>query len=259
MFCSECGSSIRDDAVFCPECGTKVDSSAASAPTEVIPPAFGQTKAMPQVAQTGAGDQPVEPSAPSSVDRVYPPAPSTSPVAPAAPSMSSPAKKSTNRSVLVAAIIAGAVVLIALIVAAVVIFTQPAQSSSTSDSATSKQSSQPAQNDQGSTQNVPSTNSSRLSDDYILPNSNRVYLTESDLAGLTDYELYLARNEIFARLGREFKNEDLQHYFNSKSWYRGVYSPDEFDKWGPELNSYEKKNTELIMGVEKRHNSIYLD
>lgn len=95
--------------------------------------------------------------------------------------------------------------------------------------------------------------------DYIFPNSNSAYLAESDLAGMSNWELYLARNEIFARLGRQFKNADLQNYFSSKSWYQGVYPPDEFESRGPKLNADEKSNSELIISLEKRRNSPYLN
>lgn len=53
--------------------------------------------------------------------------------------------------------------------------------------------------------------------DYILPQSAQRRLTEDDLSGLTHEELCLARNEIYARHGRRFKNQNIASYFESKA------------------------------------------
>ena len=63
---------------------------------------------------------------------------------------------------------------------------------------------------------------------YILPNSSTEYLTWEDYASLSRWELVLARNEIFARHGRLFQNQDIQAYFNSCSWYEGTIAPEDF-------------------------------
>ena len=44
------------------------------------------------------------------------------------------------------------------------------------------------------------------SGDYVLPDSDTKLLTDADVSGLSAYDLYLARNEIFARHGRMFEN-----------------------------------------------------
>lgn len=54
-------------------------------------------------------------------------------------------------------------------------------------------------------------------DEYILPHSDTKKLTDSDLSELSEKQLELARNEIYARHGRKFKTDYLQEYFNSKS------------------------------------------
>ena len=60
--------------------------------------------------------------------------------------------------------------------------------------------------------------------------------------------LRLARNEIYARHGWIFESEDLSEYFNSMSWYEGIYTKDEFDEsW---LNKYERANVDLIKSYE---------
>ena len=63
---------------------------------------------------------------------------------------------------------------------------------------------------------------------------------------------------MFARYGRGFKNSDLQAYFNAKSWYTKKYSPEEFDKMASPLNEIEKKNTDLMLEIEKARDSKYL-
>jgi hypothetical protein len=86
--------------------------------------------------------------------------------------------------------------------------------------------------------------------DYVFSDSNSRYLTESDLAGLSVQELDIARNEIYARRGRQFTTDALQAYFNSCSWYSAKYTADQFDQ-KVTLNDYEKKNAALILEYEK--------
>ena len=90
-----------------------------------------------------------------------------------------------------------------------------------------------------------------LSEEYIVNGSDDKYFDQSYFEELTDDELRLARNEILARHGRMFKDQQLQDYFNSKSWYEPQYSPDEFDLMMEEiLNQWEKANIEIIKQVE---------
>lgn len=86
------------------------------------------------------------------------------------------------------------------------------------------------------------------SGDYILPDSSSRYLTENEIRALSKDEMRLARNEVYARHGRKFSAEDLQAYFNSKSWYSGTVEPNNFDE--SVLNEYEKANLDLIRAVE---------
>ncbi len=92
--------------------------------------------------------------------------------------------------------------------------------------------------------------------DYMLPASDSAYYAESDIKGLSDWELYLARNEIYARHGRGFSNDDLQRYFNGKSWYRRTIDPDKFDE--SVLNKYERANAAMILAREKAIGSQYV-
>lgn len=85
--------------------------------------------------------------------------------------------------------------------------------------------------------------------DYIFSDSNHRYLTQDEVKGLSKEDFRIARNEIYARHGRKFNAQDLQEYFNSKTWYQGTIAPEEFDEsW---LNSYEKENIQLLIKAEE--------
>lgn len=94
--------------------------------------------------------------------------------------------------------------------------------------------------------------------DYVLPDSSSRYYSRSELEKLSLWELYLARNEIFARYGRGFKNQDLVDYFATRHWYQQRYTPEQFDAMGTPLNDYEQKNTQLMLEIERDRNSPYL-
>lgn len=99
------------------------------------------------------------------------------------------------------------------------------------------------------------------SGDYLLYDSAMRQYSSSELERLDNYQLYLARNEIFARHGRTFRNASLNEYFMQKSWYTPMYSPDEFDALDGQvslLNDYEKYNANLMLEIEKARNSPYL-
>lgn len=86
--------------------------------------------------------------------------------------------------------------------------------------------------------------------EYILPYSDTRYLTEGDVAGLSEDEIRIALNEIYARHGRIFQSEDLNAHFSSKSWYEPKYSAEEFSAIESSImNDYEKKNIEFLAEV----------
>lgn len=91
-------------------------------------------------------------------------------------------------------------------------------------------------------------NESDFKGEYILPDSDSVYLELSDLQGLSAEECRIARNEIYARHGRIFRDNELQAYFEQFDWYEGMYDADEFDD--SVLNDYEKANRDLISSYE---------
>lgn len=86
--------------------------------------------------------------------------------------------------------------------------------------------------------------------DFIIYDSDKRYLTTADLDRLTPEQLRLARNEIYARKGRMFYSDDLQNYFNSKSWYQPSIEPDDF-KDNIMFNSFERANAYFIADYER--------
>lgn len=96
-----------------------------------------------------------------------------------------------------------------------------------------------------------SASAASISDeDYILPYSSVRELTDDDLRGLTKDELRIARNEIYARYGRQFNDESLNNYFNSKSWY--VNLPKLPANTDPTLTKLELANLDKIKAYEAR-------
>ena len=85
-------------------------------------------------------------------------------------------------------------------------------------------------------------------DEYVIPISAIAPISEDVLLGLSDNELWIARNEIYARHGRTFKNEYLQSYFNSCSWYQQTV--DESASEDIVLSEIEKNNLDLIVAAE---------
>lgn len=93
-----------------------------------------------------------------------------------------------------------------------------------------------------------SNESEAVNPQFILPLSDQVYLTREDIEGLSAEELRIARNEIYARHGRLFRDEALQAYFNSCDWYVGSVSADDFSD--SVFNEYERANKDLIVSYE---------
>ncbi len=123
-------------------------------------------------------------------------------------------------------------------------------SSSTSSSSTSSSSGTSSSGTSSSgTSSGSASSAASVSADYILPDSNVRYLSKSELRSLSDYELMLARNEIYARHGRRFADSTLQLYFNQKSWYHGTVDPEDFSD--SVFNKYERANIDTIVAVEQ--------
>lgn len=80
----------------------------------------------------------------------------------------------------------------------------------------------------------------------ILCSDQKEYTTEE----LKDYPediLYLALNEIYARHGYIFRNEDLQNYFMGQVWYTPLVDGEGFND--EVFNDYEKVNLKLLLKI----------
>ena len=73
---------------------------------------------------------------------------------------------------------------------------------------------------------------------------------DGDLAGKTAWQLDIMRNSIYARHGRGFKDVDLQDYFDTQTWYRRAYDPDEFPN--SLLSDLEVDNATYILRYQER-------
>ena len=117
--------------------------------------------------------------------------------------------------------------------------TQAHQSSNSQNSSSGNSNSQSSSN----------TNTNN-NDGFIFPNSDSSYLSNAQVSALSDNDLQLAINEIYARRGRIFKDASLNAYFNSQSWYEGKYTAEEFEK-NVKFNTYEQKNLQLLINERR--------
>ena len=74
--------------------------------------------------------------------------------------------------------------------------------------------------------------------------------TLKDLSLLDSYGLKITRNEIFARHGRMFNDQELQDYFQRQQWYVPQVAANDFDVSC--LNEVERYNVGLISTYEQQ-------
>lgn len=86
--------------------------------------------------------------------------------------------------------------------------------------------------------------------EYVLPVSDTKGIPEYYLENFSEHTLWLARNEIYARHGREFTNAYLANYFASCSWYTPTVVADAFDE--NVLSQTEKNNLDKITLQEEK-------
>lgn len=265
MKCSACGSEIDGNLLFCPTCG-EMNRKTPPVESGLVPEPVA---AAPFVEQDTEKNAPVAPY-PASVEVSRVPVQDAQVVV--EPSSGNGRKKTLL--VIVAVLCISAVALcIALfggsskpIPASTAVSSNGASvqadessvvSSSSSDS--DRQGSATASSSGGANEAQVEKESDREEEkSYILADSDSRYYGKAELEAMDLRDLYLARNEIFARHGRGFKNEDLQQYFESKEWYSQRYSPIEFDSMDTPLNDCELKNSELMLQVEQERDSPYL-
>jgi len=79
---------------------------------------------------------------------------------------------------------------------------------------------------------------------FLFADSNVRYLTRAELQGLSAHQLHIARNEIFARKGRRFKDSALRAYFSQFPWYQP-------HAWDVPLSPIEQANVKLVQSLEQ--------
>jgi hypothetical protein len=81
----------------------------------------------------------------------------------------------------------------------------------------------------------------------LMPQSNDRNLTAGDLTGWSNWNLTLARNEIYARHGRPFNNDHIRRHFVNTGWYSP--NPNFRESW---LSPLESRNAAFIADYQKR-------
>lgn len=86
--------------------------------------------------------------------------------------------------------------------------------------------------------------------EYIFPDMDSRYLTQDEVSKLSLQAVCYAKNELYARHGRKFLSQELQDYFNDKTWYKGTVDADSFSP--SVFNTYENDNLMLLVSAEEK-------
>lgn len=78
--------------------------------------------------------------------------------------------------------------------------------------------------------------------------TNKQYYTKENFENEPKLVIHLAKNEIYARHGYIFKNEDLYNYFMGCVWYNPTCKAEDFDD--SVLNEYEKADLEILASMD---------
>jgi hypothetical protein len=91
---------------------------------------------------------------------------------------------------------------------------------------------------------------------YVFAGSADRLVADGELRGLSDKDLCIARNEIFARHGLIFQSPPLRDYFESQPWYSAETSNQASVEAA--FNSFERQNVARVKAVETSRRSKYL-
>jgi YARHG domain len=105
----------------------------------------------------------------------------------------------------------------------------------------------PAQPTQVDSSPAPRVDSAQAGEPFFMTRK----ITASDLAGKSQAQARLMRNEIYARKGRRFKDPTLQQYFDAQSWYHPQYSPEDFPPGA--LSTVQQQNILILQSYEEGH------
>ena len=265
MFCEECGKKLPEGARFCENCGAPVNlmGDGGYAPEEP----YGETGQEPYREQERYREEQNSYRKEPYIEEQF-----RNPYNMPEDRPSGKQKKGSGSTIAIVILsIVAAVLLAALIILGIRYFKgqnsknsdpvkQPweaAEEETTTEEASEETEASEAETEKryeslasGAAESSQETTGNAAEQEYILPGSNTAYLTEADLAGLTKEELRLARNELYARHGRKFKDESLNQYFSAKSWYHPSIEPDQFNE--SVFNEYEIANRKLIADYEKK-------
>lgn len=88
-------------------------------------------------------------------------------------------------------------------------------------------------------------------EDYIFPDSSDEDISESDIEDLSNEDLRIAINEIYARHGYTFpNNEEMRNYFQGQDWYEA--DPDMDDQKKVKMSKTEKKNLDKMASERQK-------
>lgn len=85
-------------------------------------------------------------------------------------------------------------------------------------------------------------------DMYPQYQTDKKYYQASDFEKTPPLIIYLAKNEIYARHGYIFKDNDLENFFLSQIWYLPEVDADDFDS--SVLNEYEVENLKMLSELD---------
>ena len=280
MFCTKCGNELPVNAKFCTKCGTKVE---AFQPGAIQPNPTQQRASVPQQESTQQ-QTPVRQAspAPQPQQKKNEKVTKTKNSEKISNKNKNETEKKSGSGAMVYLLIGAAVLIIILIAIIVLLFikgNQPAKQDDITDkpvvtteqtTETEMSTEQTDRKDVSGQQEASEKTSEVINKEdttgnedmgtdgavgeeeaeYILPESASRLLTEADLENLTQEDLRIARNEIYARHGRKFLDEGLQEYFNGKSWYNGTIEPDDFKE--DMLSEIERTNEDTIVNYETK-------
>lgn len=280
MFCTKCGNALPVNAKFCTKCGTKVETFQPGAiqpnptPQRASVPQQESTQQQTPVRQASPAPQPQQ----KKNEKVT----KTKNSEKISNKNKNETEKKSGSGAVVYLLIGAAVLIIILIAIIVLLFikgNQPAKQDDITDkpvvtteqtTETEMSTEQTDRKDVSGQQEASEKTSEVINKEdttgnedmgtdgavgeeeaeYILPESASRLLTEADLENLTQEDLRIARNEIYARHGRKFLDEGLQEYFNGKSWYNGTIEPDDFKE--DMLSEIERTNEDTIVNYETK-------
>lgn len=237
--CSKCGAQLKDNAKFCGKCGTVQDQQAPPQPVkQPVQKPVQQPMQQPVQQQM---QQPVQQQMQQPVQQPMPAHMQAHLQQEAVASNSGDAMKVAIFGVI-------AVTLIAILVVLVFVFFIKDSDDVSDSSAVFQGFDRPVAvaPPVGEVVLQEEAAPEAVSSGYLAP-SDTQYLTDADLSGLSSWEVTLARNELYARYGYSFQNEEIRNYFLTQSWYSPNAAVHSGTFQVSTFNAYESANLDFII------------